>query len=68
MKHIQEGFEGTSIERWEIEHGIRRYVKDGCEYVVLEDKDKYDAACADDARRYIRQRMMEAQEQAYGGG
>ena len=65
MNHLQSDFEGTSIERWEIDHGIERFVKNGCEYVWIANPGKYRAACEEDDRRNRRQYMMEGQEQAY---
>ena len=65
MKHIQEKFEGTSIQEWEISHGIVRQVRGGCEYVFVGDRQKFEAACEVDRLRHARQTMLlaAAQEQ-----
>ena len=68
MKHIQPNFEGTSIQRYELSHGIVREVRNGCEYVMLTDISTFEAACAEDARRHAAMVRMQAQEEAYGGG
>ena len=36
MKHIQETYEGTSVELWEKDHRIQRRVIGGCEYVTCQ--------------------------------
>ena len=68
MNHIQNKFEGSRIHTWEIEHGIVRYVSNGCEYVRIADIDKFNATCAKEDKRHKRQYMMEMQERAYMGG
>ena len=74
MKHIQEGFEGRSIQRYELKCGILRYVRNGCEYVYLADPAKFEAVRqeerkAEEARRREQraQQIAEQQEQAYYG-
>ena len=74
MEHIQQGFEGSSIQRYELKCGIVRYVRNGCEYVTLADPAKLEAVRqeerkAEEARRaeQRKQQIAEQQEMAYYG-
>ena len=62
MKHIQDKFEGSSLQAWEIDHGIVRVVRGGCEYVILADRAKFDAANERERMRHARSSMMRAAE------
>ena len=69
MTHIQKGFEGSSIQAWELKHNIVRIVRDGCEYVVCADWDEFRRK--DQAEREHRRREYVAEQQAaayFGGG
>lgn len=47
MAHIQPEFEGTTLQKWELDHGIARVVRGGCEYVLLtRPLAAFDAQCA----------------------
>lgn len=63
MTHIQGNFEGSALERWEQSHGIIRKVVNGCEYVALDDRQKFDAACNADRQTHFREMMMRASEE-----
>lgn len=62
-KHIQKDFEGSRIHKWELNHGIVRIIKDGCEYVTLVDPGKFAAACEQDDVNYARLKMKWAAEE-----
>lgn len=58
MPHIQENFEGTHMQKWELDHKIVRMVHSGCEYVVCLDLDGFNAACEKEVReRKERERL-----------
>ena len=63
MKHIQNKFEGTTLQKWELDHGIVRVVRGGCEYVMVADPAKFAAACAEDDVKYARLKMKWAAEE-----
>ena len=63
MNHIQNKFEGTTLQKWELDHGIVRVVRGGCEYVMVADPDKFAAACAEDDIRHAREQMKWALEE-----
>lgn len=67
QRHIQDDFEGTSIHKWELDHGIVRYVKGGCEYVVCMDWDEFQRKAEDERQRARREFIAEQQEAAYFG-
>lgn len=66
-EHIQDNFEGTSIQKWELDHGIARIVKNGCEYVVCVDWDGFLRKAEDERQRARREFIAEQQEAAYFG-
>lgn len=68
MEHVQQEFEGSTIQEWELNHGIARRVVNGVEYVVCTNWNGFNAKCEEDQKRYRTQRMMQAQEEAYMGG
>lgn len=65
MKHVQYKYEGSSIQEWELSHGIVRQMRGGCEYVLVGDVKKFESACETDRLRHARQAMLwaAAQEQ-----
>lgn len=65
--HIQDNFEGTSIHRYEIDHGIVRYVKGDCEYVVCKDWDGFQRKAEEERQRARREYIAEEQAAAYFG-
>lgn len=68
MEHIQQGFEGTSIQRWELEHGIGRVVRGGCEYVICTDFQRFQQQMEDERRQRLRAYIADRQAEAYLGG
>lgn len=65
MQHIQETIEGTSLQAWELNHGVVRIVRNGCEYVICTDFDAFQAKCEADKRERRGQLIAEAQAAAY---
>ena len=63
--HIQEGYEGSSIERWEVEHGITRVVRGGCEYVICRDWELFKRKNEEERARARREYIAEQQAAAY---
>ena len=63
MNHIQNKFEGTTLQKWELDHGIVRVVRGGCEYVMVADPAKFAAACEQDDVNYARLKMKWAAEE-----
>lgn len=68
MEHIQQNFEGSSIQQWELDHGIVRIVRGGCEYVVCKDFKKFQEQCEAEKRRERMEYIAEQQAEAYLGG
>lgn len=68
MEHIQQNFEGTSLQAWELAHGIVRVVRGGCEYVVCTNFDRFNELCAKEKAERQAQMIAEAQAAAYLGG
>lgn len=68
MEHIQQEFEGSEIQRWELDHGVVRVVRGGCEYVLCTSMEKFAAKCEADKRERRGQMIADAQEAAYLGG
>ena len=67
MEHIQKGFEGSSIQAWELDHGIARYVSGGCEYVVCTNWDEFQRKQEEERARARREYIADQQEAAYMG-
>ena len=65
MQHVQYGYEGSSIQRWDLEHGIVSVVRDGVEYRSCVDWQRFQEKCEQDAERHFKQRVAEQQEKAY---
>ena len=63
MKHVQHKYEGSTIQEWELSHGIVRQVRGGCEYVCVGDMHKFESACEADRQRHARQAMLWAAAQ-----
>ena len=63
MKHIQKDFEGSKIKAWELSHGIVRFVRGACEYVMVADQEKFEAECEADRIRHARSDMMRAMQE-----
>ena len=68
MEHIQQDFEGTTIQRWEHEHNIARVVRGGCEYVVCTNWGEFQRKCEEEKQRARREYIAEQQAAAYLGG
>ena len=68
MEHIQQDFEGSSIELWEVNHGIKRVIRGGCEYVVCENWERFQQQMADEKARARREYIAQQQAEAYMGG
>lgn len=68
MDHIQTDFEGTSIQRWELEHGIARVVRGDCEYVSCANFQRFQEQCAEEKRRERQEYIAAQQAEAYLGG
>ena len=65
MEHTQQDFEGTSIQRWELDHGIVRVVREGCEYVVCTDWQRFNEQLEAEKRARMREYIAERQAEAY---
>ena len=65
MEHTQQNFEGTSIQRWELDHGIVRVVREGCEYVVCTDWQRFNEQLEAEKRARMREYIAERQAEAY---
>lgn len=65
MAHIQQDFDGSSIQKWELDHGVVRKVINGCEYVICPNFARFQAKCEADKRERLGQRIAEAQAAAY---
>ena len=63
---IQQNFEGSSVEKWELDHGIVREVRDGVEYVRCVDWNMFQRKCEEDHKAALQAKIMEAQAEAYG--
>lgn len=68
MEHIQKDFEGSSIQQWELDHGITRVVKDECEYVVCTNFQRFVQQCEEEKRRERQEYIAAQQAEAYLGG
>jgi len=68
MKYIQKGYEGSSIQQWDLAHGIVRVVRDGCEYVRCRDLPGLIEQCKAEEEERRRRRIAEEQYNAYFGG
>lgn len=68
MTHIQQDFEGSHLQKWEHDHGIFRYVRGGCEYVRCADFDRFNAQIDREKTAWKKQRIVDAQAEAYFGG
>ena len=64
---IQEHFEGSSIQKWELDHGIVRVVRDGCEYVVCTNWQRFNEQLEAEKRARMRDYIADQQAQAYLG-
>lgn len=51
-----------AIRKWEIEHGVIREKRDGCEYVILVNPALMARRCAEDEARYKRAAELQALE------
>lgn len=52
----------SAIRKWEIEHGVVRESRDGCEYVMLVNPALMARRCAEDDARYKRASELQALE------
>lgn len=68
MEHIQVGYEGSGIQRWEQEHNIIRVVRGGCEYVICTNFDEFQRKQEEERDRRRREYIAEQQAAAYLGG
>lgn len=68
MASQQFGYEGSSIQAWDIAHGIRREIKGGCEYVICDDLPRMIAICNAEREEDFRRKIVEQQyENTFGG-
>lgn len=65
MDHIQQDFEGSSVQEWEQNHHIVRIVRGGCEYVVCTNWDEFQKTCEEERARRRREYIAEQQAEAY---
>lgn len=65
MNHIQLNFEGTSVQRWEQEHGFERVIRNGCEYVVCKDWEAFLKMEEEERARARMEYIGQMQEEAY---
>lgn len=66
MEHVQFGYEGSSIETWEREHGFHREIRNGCEYVYCDDWGRFQEQCERERQDRFRMLVAEQQAEAYG--
>lgn len=68
MASLQFQYEGSSIQAWDIAHGLRREVRNGCEYVICDDLTRMIAICNAEREEDFRRKIVEQQyENAFGG-
>lgn len=65
MAHIQQNFEGTALQEWELAHGIVRKVRGGCEYVVCTDLPRFIEQTEREAQERKNREIAEALAEAY---
>ena len=66
MKHIQEAYDGTSIEEWDKSHGIRMVIIGDCEYATCPAFEAFRVKCDEDEVAYFKAQVAEQQAEAYG--
>lgn len=67
MEHIQQDIEGSSIQKWEHDHGIYRFVRGGCEYVRCRDFAAFQRQCEEERERARREYVAQEQYRASFG-
>lgn len=68
MASQQLNYEGSSIQAWDIAHGIRREIRNGCEYVICDDLQRMEAICKAEREADFKRKIVEQQyESAFGG-
>lgn len=68
VEHIQQQFEGSSIQAWEQAHNIVRIVRNGVEYVVCANWSEFQRKQEEERDRRRREYIAEQQAAAYLGG
>ena len=68
MEHIQQPFEGSSIQEWEQTHNIVRIVREGVEYVVCANWEEFQRKREEERKKRVREYIAEQQAAAYLGG
>lgn len=68
MEHVQQQFEGSSIQAWEQAHNIVRIVRNGVEYVVCANWSEFQRKQDEERDRRRREYIAEQQAAAYLGG
>ena len=61
-------YEGSPIQKWDLEHGIYTVRRDGCDYRVCADWPGLIAKCDAEREADFRRKIADQQEQAYFGG
>lgn len=65
MEHVQQQFEGSSIQAWEQAHNIVRIVRNGVEYVVCANWSEFQRKQDEERDRRRREYIAEQQAAAY---
>jgi hypothetical protein len=66
MKHIQESFENTAVEKWERDHRIKRTIIGDCEYVTCQNFDDFRLQCEAEEAFAFKQLVAEQQAASCG--
>ena len=68
MASLQLNYEGSSIQKWDLEHGIVREIRNGCEYVICTDLEMMVRKCDEERMADFRRKIADQQyESAFGG-
>lgn len=67
MEHIQQRFEGSSIQAWEQAHNIARVIRGGVEYVICTNWQEFQRKQEEERYRRRREYIAEQQDKAYLG-
>ena len=65
VEHIQQQFEGSTVQAWEQAHNIDRIVRGGCEYVVCTNWAEFQRKQEEERKQRLREYIAEQQAAAY---
>lgn len=65
MEQEQYEYEGSPIQAWDLAHGIVTVCKNGCEYRVCRDWQRFNDICDAEKREALQRTIAEQQAAAY---